>query len=312
MGRRKSNSWDTRAMNNRTYLHYYERLYNLSINMYKWSGLPDTIDERFLEMCLFYDGMCVFFKDDGGLGYLALQCMIGGELTVYRIPMWRTAYASNGYQMRLNNQNSVIIFNNFAHTNSLLGVEMYARRLYEIERAIDVNVKAQKTPTLIRATEAQRLTMKNLYSQYDGNEPFIFADKNFNPTDITVLRTDAPFVATELNILLHQKWNEALTSIGIENSNMDKRERSNLEEVQSSNGGVVAERLVKLNARRQGAEQINKMFGLDIWCDFNEDLLYLPISESEVRRGGEIYDRSQGDMREQNRTDGEQRTDTNE
>ena len=272
MGKGKREKWVSALLNDRTYLQYYNRLLELAINVYEWKNLPDTVDERFLELTLFSDGMAVFFQDDGGLGYLCLQCMIGGELDVYRIPIDRTAYATNGYQMRLNNQNSVIIFNNYTHTNSMLDVEMYARRLYEIERTIDVNVKAQKTPVLVRATENQRLTMKNLYMQYDGNEPFIFGDKQLDIDGIKVLKTDAPYVADKLNILKRQIWNEALTYLGIENSNTEKRERLVSDEITSNLGGVTAQRFCRLNARRKAAEQINKMFGLNIQVDFREEI----------------------------------------
>ena len=154
----------------------------------------------------------------------------------------------------------------------MLDVEMYARRLYEIERTIDVNVKAQKTPILIRATENQRLTMKNLYMQYDGNEPFIFGDKQLDMDGIKVLKTDAPYVADKLNILKRQIWNEALTYLGIENSNTEKRERLVSDEITSNLGGVAAQRFCRLNARRKAAEQINKMFGLNIQVDFREEV----------------------------------------
>lgn len=271
MGKGKREKWESTLLNNRTYLQYYNRLLELAINMYEWKNLPDTVDERFLELTLFSDGMAVFFQDDGGLGYLCLQCMIGGELDVYRIPIDRTAYATNGYQMCLNNQNSVIIFNNYTHTNSMLDIEMYARRLYEIERTIDVNVKAQKTPLVIRATENQRLTMKNLYMHYDGNEPFIFGDKNLDMDGIKVLKTDSPYVADKLNILKRQIWNEALTYLGIENSNTEKKERLVSDEVTTNLGGVEAQRFCRLNARRRAAKAINEMFGLNISVDFRQE-----------------------------------------
>ena len=271
MGKGKREKWESALLNNRTYLQYYNRLLELAINMYEWKNLPDSVDERFLELTLFSDGMAVFFRDDI-LGELCLQCMIGGNLDVYRIPIERAAYATNGYQMRLNSQNSVIIFNNYTHTNSMLDIEMYARRLYEIERTIDVNVKAQKTPLIIRATETQRLTMKNLYMQYDGNEPFIFGDKNLDMDAIKVLPTSAPYVADKLNILKRQIWNEALTYLGIENSNTEKKERLVSDEVNSNLGGVAAQRFCRLNARRKAADQINKMFGLNIEVDFREEV----------------------------------------
>lgn len=282
MGKAKRENWESALLNNRTYLQYYNRLLELAINMYEWKNLPDTIDERFLELTLFSDGMAVFFRDDI-LGDLCLQCMIGGNLDVYRIPIERTAYATNGYQMHLNNTNSVIIFNNYTHTNSMLDIEMFARRLYEIDRTIDVNVKAQKTPVLIRATENQRLTLKNLYMQYDGNEPFIFGDKNLDMDGIKALKTDAPYVADKLNILKRQIWNEALTYLGIENSNTEKKERLVSDEVTTNLGGVEAQRFCRLNARRQAAKQINKMFGLNIQVDFRQDK---QTTDNEEKGGG--------------------------
>lgn len=270
MSKGKKAKWESASLNSRTYMQYYNRLLELAINMYEWKNLPDTIDERFLELTLFSDGMAVYFRDEV-LGDLCLQTMIGGNLDVYRVPMERTAYASNGYQVQLNPRNSVIIFNNYTHTNSTLDIEMYARRLYEIERTIDVNVKAQKTPMLIKGSEEQRLTLKNLYMQYDGNEPFIFGDNNLNVDGMQVLMTNAPYVADKLNILKRQIWNEALTYLGIENSNTEKKERLVSDEVTTNLGGVEAQRFCRLNARRQAAKAINKMFGLNITVDFRAD-----------------------------------------
>ena len=268
-------------MNNRTYLQYYNRLTELAISMFEWTGLPDTIDERFLEMCLFTDGMAVFFEDEV-LGYLALQCMIGGRLNVYRIPMERRAYATNGYNKELDGTNSVIIFNNYMHTNSMLDVEMFAKRLYNLDRAIDVNANAQKTPVLIQCEESQRLTMKNLYKQFEGNEPFIFGTKGLDANGLKVLNTGAPYVADKLYELKVQYWNEALTYLGISNINVLKKERMITDEVTRNQGGVVASRYSRLESRRQACEMINKMFGLNIWCDYREDFQDVLDIENET------------------------------
>ena len=284
MGRGKKAKWESTLLNNRTYLQYYNRLLELAINMYEWKNLPDTVDERFLELTLFSDGMAVYFRDEI-LGDLCLQTMIGGNLDVYRIPMERTAYAANGYQVRLDPTNSVIIFNNYTHTNSMLDIEMYARRLYNIERTIDVNVNAQKTPVMVIGSEAQRLTLKNLMMQYDGNEPFIYGDDKLNVNALNVLRLDAPYVADKLNILKRQIWNEALTYLGIENSNTEKKERLVTDEITSNLGGVEAQRFCRLNARRKAADQINAMFGTNITVDFREanKVKYFDEAEDEEK-----------------------------
>lgn len=269
--RRKTNFEESLSMNNYTYMQYAYRLMELSISMFEWKNLPEGIDERFLEMVLFTDGHAVFFKDDELGDYLALQCLINGKLNVYRIPINRRAFAVNGYQKKLTDKDSVIIFNNMLHTNSWLDVKMFAKRLYNLDRIIDVNANAQKTPILIKGNEQQRLTLTNLYKEYDGNAPVIFADKSLDMNALQVLSTQAPYVADKIYQLKTQIWNEALTYLGISNVPFQKRERMVSDEVTRSQGGTVASRYSRLNARRQACEQINKMFGLNIECDFRED-----------------------------------------
>lgn len=270
-GRRGSEFWESAYMNNRTYQQYYNRLTELAISMFEWKNLPPEIDERFLELALFSYGQAVFFRDEELDQYLALTTMIGGNLDVYRIPKIRRAYATNGYNKQLDEKNSVLIFNNYLHTNSMLDVEMFAKRLYELERTIDVNVAAQKTPVLIQCDETQRLVMKNLYMQYSGNEPFIFGDKKLDIGGVKVLKTDAPYVADKLYELKTRIWNEALTYLGISNVNITKKERMISDEVIRSQGGTIASRYPRLEMRRKACEQINAMFGLNIECDYRED-----------------------------------------
>lgn len=274
-------------------IQYYEKLTELSISMFDWKNLPDSIDSRFLELSLFGDGMCVFFKDEDMDDYLALRCMIGGRLNVYQIPTERRAYASNGYNKALDETNSVIIFNNMLHTNSVLDVQIMSERLAEIDNIIMVNAKAQKTPILIICDEKQRLTMKNLYMKYEGNEPVIFGDSNLNPKAITAIHTEAPYVGDKLIQLKTQIWNEALTYLGISNLNIQKKERLVSDEVVRNQGGVIASRYSRLNARRQAAEQINKMFGLDIEVEFREDFRE---ADDEVMIAGETGDEQATNM----------------
>ena len=282
MGRRKRNNQfnESLSMNMYTWEQYYDRLTELAISMFEWKNLPETVDERFMELTLFGDGMTVFFEDEE-LGYLCLQTMISGNLNVYRIPEDRTAFATNGYQRRLNSSNSVIIFNNYLHTNSVLDVEMFSKRLYNLDRAIDVNANAQKTPILIQCDESQRLTMKNMYMQYDGNQPFIFGTKNFDPNGLKVLQTGAPYVCDKLYELKSQIWNEALTYLGISNVNTQKKERMITDEVQRNLGGTIASRYSRLNSRKEACKKINAMFGLNIDVEYRQDYNELVEKESE-------------------------------
>ena len=168
---------------------------------------------------------------------------------------------------------------------------MYARRLTELERTVDVNVKAQKTPLVITCSENQRLTLKNAYMQYDGNEPLIYGDKNLDlKGSINVFPTVAPFVAPQLTQLKFQIWNEAMTYLGISNVNMHKKERLLNDEVTRNMGSTVASRYPRLIARQQACEKINEMFGLDMWVEYRDDI---QVVEAETLGGdedGEVHD----------------------
>lgn len=272
MGRRTKdrNFWDSAMMNNATYIQYYNRLTELAISMFEWVNLPEEIDPRFLELVLFAKGKAIFFKDPE-IGYMALMVTDMGPMNVYRIPLRRRAYASNGYNAELSIDDSVMIYNNYLRTPSKLDVEMFSRRLYNIDRTIDINVNGQKTPILVECDETQRLTLQNLYMQYDGNQPVIYGDTALQNTPLKAIQTGVPYVADKLTMLKTQYWNEALTYLGISNLNIQKKERLVSDEVARNMGGVIASRYSRLNARKDACQEINKMFGLDIDVQYRDD-----------------------------------------
>lgn len=272
MGRRKRTNFEEITVTNTlTYMQYLRRLMELSMSMFEWKNLPSTVDPRYIELRLFETGSVVFFKDDV-LGELCLDCIQQGNFDVYGNPITRRAYSCyNNYQKVLNDKDSVIIWNNYLRTNSVTDIQLYAKRLWDLDRSVDVNAKAQKTPILIQCNEKQRLTMKNLYMQYDGNTPFIFADNNIDINGIKAISTQAPYVADKLYQLKNQIWNEALTYLGISNLNINKKERLITDEVSRSQGSTISSRYSRLECRRQAVEKINEMFGLDIEVNYRED-----------------------------------------
>lgn len=271
MGKKNRRFWDSLWSNDATFVHYYHRLTELAISMFEWDNVPDTIDVRYLELVLFKFGQAVFFYDDV-MGYLALGNNEAGNFDVYGIPKRRRAISEyNGYHMRLDDSNSVIIYNNFLRTNSMLPIEMFAKRLYNLDRIIDVNANAQKTPVLINCSEQERLSLLNVYKEYDGNVPVIFADKDMTNKPLSSIKTDAPYVCDKIYQLKTQIWNEALTYLGISNTNFQKKERLISDEVSRNMGSVIASRYSRLDMRKKACEQINKMFGLNIDVFYKSD-----------------------------------------
>lgn len=278
MGRRKTFFGESALNNNLTFMQYVNRLTELSIAMFEWSNLPDTVDERYIELRLFMTGSVIYFRDDV-IGDLCLDCISQGQFDVYGNPTRRRAYSAyNNYNAFLTDKDSVIVWNNYIRSNSVLDVRMFAQRLYNLDRIIDVNANAQKTPVLVQGTEKQRLTLLNLYKEYDGNAPVIFGDKNLDLNALKVLSTGAPYVADKLYQLKTQIWNEALTYLGISNLNIQKKERLVTDEVQRNQGGTIASRYSRLESRRQAAVKINNMFGTNIEVNYRDDLTRMDTS----------------------------------
>ena len=256
------NAWD--------YTDYEDMLTEIALSRFAWEGLPDTCDERYLERALFFNGQAIFVQDDVMGSLLTLKVALSGKFDVYGVPIDRRGYGSNEYQIKCGPTNSVIVFNNYKRKPTFPIITNYAMRLYNIDRTIDVNVNAQKTPVLVLCDENERLTMENLYTQFEGNRPVIFGKKGLNPEALNVLKTDAPYVSDKLYNLKTNIFNEALTMLGVANVSIEKRERLVSDEVNKALGGTISNRYSYLEMRRKAAEEVNKMFGTNISVKFRD------------------------------------------
>ena len=265
------------ALNDASYASWLYKFLNVALSVYEWEGLPAGIDQRQLEMWLLTRGYAIFFfdealKDDTGKrapeGYAVLEGVAYGEWDLYNIPNERRVYAPQGFQKTLDETNSVIMFHNQLRTPEIFTYELYARRIAEIDRTIDVNVMAQKTAKVIRCDDAQRLTWKNLAMQYDGNVYTILADKSVDLKDLEVLDLTAPMVSLDLDVLKQRYIAEAMSFAGVESVPPEKRERLVQSEVTGAMGGTEALRFSRLCARQAACEQINELFGLDVSVRF--------------------------------------------
>lgn len=251
------------VMNVSTYVDYYERLKALALSRFEWVGLPETCNQRFLEKVLFSDGMACFCKHHENGGLLSLRVTPSAELNVYEESVNYRAY-SVGYDHDYPLDEIVVVRNNYMSKSTESSLELFALRLANIERTIDVNLNAQKTPVIIRCDEKERVTFKNLFNQYDGNAPIIFGTKSLDTEKFKVFKTDAPYLVDKLNEQKRQMWNEALAFLGI-NSNpaADKRERLITDEVNSNNEQTETMLLSNLATRLQACEELKQKFGID-------------------------------------------------
>ena len=118
------------------------------------------------------------------------------------------------------NYECILVQNNWEALPTVSSMELFAYRLYEAQRTCDINITAQKTPVLLVADETQRLFLENLYQQYNGNQPFIFGDKDqLGDKTLKAISTQAPYVADKITDYKKEIWNEVLTFLDYSQSN---------------------------------------------------------------------------------------------
>lgn len=265
---------DSSILNTETYLNYLERLRQVAISQFEWINLPSTMNADFLERCLYDSGKASLLKTKN-YGFINSKCVSNGELNIYMLPSKLTCFSTdslneerllyNGFKLddKTEYDYCVLVKNNFDMIPTEATLKLFAWRLYEAERTCDTNIKAQKTPVLIVGDEALKLAMKNLFLKYDGNEPVVYADKKQLGTDtLRALKTDAPFIADKVMEYKKEIWNEALTFLGINNINVEKRERLVKEEANANNELVNLNLQNRLMVRKEACRQFNELFNL--------------------------------------------------
>lgn len=261
---------DAILMNNQTYVDYLERMKKICLSMFEWQNLPDSMNARFLEMCLFYNGQAALLYSDE-YGYINTMAADGGYINIYGLPT-----ELNCYSYRFNERRSlytvdigeekgkecILVMNNYERVPTTATISLFAYRLAEAQRTADVNIKAQRTPILLTTDQKQYFTLKKMYEEYDGNTPAIFADKNLiSPDALKAIKTDAPLILNDIMDYKREIWNEFLTFMGLQNLS-EKKERLISSEVDSNNELINMNLQALLIPRKEACKQFNEKYGL--------------------------------------------------
>lgn len=260
MVRKRANITD--LLNDLTYKTTFDKWKMIAVNMFKWEGLPDGIEERHIERELFDHGKCLFFKDPR-MSYMALQAQEGTGINVYGDPLEYRAIGYN-YNKRYAADDCVLIENNKLRKPTRDYIYFYANKITEAERTMDVNVKANKTPVVFACDDASLFTYKQVFNQVDGNVPAIWLDKKLDLNSIGVYDTKVKFLCNDLMEYKKTVENELLTLLGVNNTPHEKKERLITDEAQSNNQLIQSFCELQLEARKRAADAINEMYGLSV------------------------------------------------
>lgn len=257
------------------YQDYLDRMTKICLSIFEWENLPESMDQRYLERSLFFSGQATLLYDDT-LGFINTNTSDNGYVNIYGLPTELNCYSdSNVFQssrtrysgLIKNPENksdyAVLVMNNWNRVPTAFTIQLFAERLTQAQLVCDVNINAQKTPIILLGDDKQKLTLENLYSQYDGSKPIIYGDKDLITNEaFKAIKTEAPFVANDIKVYQQKIWNEFLSFIGINNIEVEKKERLISGESSANNEFINLNLESYLEPRKKACEEFNKLFGL--------------------------------------------------
>lgn len=270
------NFWESESYNFRAYQKNLDMLLALAINRFRWEGLPNTCDARFLEKTLHRNGIATlcYKVDEPTRQYLTLEAMPNGEYNMYGLPThWQAVGFDGQTRFDCTNDNAELCYYSYARVSPWNALEIYARKMAHYERTEDVNLTQQMKPFVGIAPQHKRLELVNLIKQVQGGEPAILGDDGLGELvdNIKVIDTQVPLITEELARSSQNTFNQALLYLGIPHLAFEKGERMIEDEARANTAPTNIMLLDCLDARREFADKANKKFGFDIKVFFNDD-----------------------------------------
>lgn len=281
----------------------------MGINRYKLTGeYPDTLDERTILQSLFwYGSFCVF--NDGGV-FLSLPGLPASDLTVYGYPRKVNVFGKNGFnktigliqyagdEEQVNKGVSDLsiydkqgfwiqekkVFNPLAN-DALL----YAERVADSMRSIDVMRVNMKSPFIVWTIEEMRRTVEEFFKNRKENDELIISTGVFDPSKVQVTPLEiSPDNIKAMRELVEWYCGAYMQKCGI-NSNpaSDKAERLLVDEINANDEETDNNVNAQVEYMNEQLEVVNKTFGWNMKMEvtYNED--------KDIRRdSGNVYSES--------------------
>ena len=248
------------------YLMYRRQFITLAENVFIIDGLSTFCDIAYINKILLSRGQIAFFKDEliDKDGLLALPFTTVGNLDIYGRPQRIIVAGQNGYNRRLNRGEFVIMYDNNGRYSILPDVLAYAERMALATRVIDINLSNQKLPRVWKTKTGSEKTIKDLVNNVNSNAETVITYDNIDLDDTTAVLTAVPFVADKVQEEKDHIYNEFLRLIGVANIEYKKKERNIKDEIKAMQGGTIASRFSRFEARKQAIDKIKEVFGIEL------------------------------------------------
>lgn len=271
-------------------------------SMFKWSGLPDSIPQRILELYLQINGNVCFYKYEGTL--YVFTGGLGGEPDVYYRPtLYTVANPALRFSKSLEIDKECVIMPNDSLYRGLIPLfERYSTMIAETELSMTLALVNTRTTAVISASDdrTKASASKYLDDLRDGKQGIIGENAVLEGVKVQ------PYAASGssnylTNLIEFMQYTKAswFNELGLNANYNMKRESINSGESQLNNDALLPLVDDMLNARRLAADKVNAMFGLSLsvslassWEDNQEEI---DSEQKAITENDSVLDNEGGD-----------------
>ena len=283
-----------------------EYMLNRTQSMFRWSGLPDTIPQRSLELMLQVGGCVAFYSYNGSL--YVFNGGLGGEPNVYYMPTIFTI-ANPALHLSINaviDTDCIVMPNDSLYKGLIPLFSRYSNLMTENELSMIVALINSRIPALISADNdrAEKSAKKYIEDIQDGKLGIIGSDTFFEGIKTqpygTTSNTNVLTNLIEMEQYIKASW---FNELGLNANYNMKRESINSDESQLNDDALLPLVDDMLKCREKAVEKVNDMFGTSIsvslassWEDNQQELnaqqKELSDNRKESENGGDDNDMS--------------------
>lgn len=266
-------NFDTSEWRNK--LNKMQDYLTLYSNACDYKGLPDEFmnvsgrNRMWLAMKFFAPAVCFFKHQTLGLQCLPVSGM--GEWDICGLPKKWIAFGADGTQYKRNEENSVLMFNDYAFSIPFIKVLYDLELMLECDITHKQNLKAQRQPLIVEMEEDEKKSANLFIAQLDSDvikvrKRMSATNKKTSdrPYDTRAFESGRKFQGNDLASDYRYFENRILTRLGYNNENMEKKERLLVDEVNSNNEVVSSFYTTRIDCEKEAFDKINKMFGYNI------------------------------------------------
>lgn len=265
------------------YRYWFTRLLNFTLELFKWKGLPDSINGREIEIQLQLSGHCVLYMNKGEIK-TSNTCIYDFD-DYYNPIKFNYAQPKQGSKsnLQIDSRTSCIVYNNILNDNiwnvpvdgslySFLG--HYARQLADISSTINiyiVNMRISDYP--VAKNDKTQKSLEKFFDMFRlGKHAIITQNDEIFDAFKNVERGKTRTPDTLMSLLDSQDriLEKFFRDIGVK-FRQAKRAQMNEEEIESDEQLLLINPANMLEERRKGVKKINDTFGLSVSVDINEN-----------------------------------------